>query len=149
MDPLGYAGAIPLTTISMVIIIVAFRREVWEDSLEMMADHFKVTKTVLLISTSLIILGIMLVCSLITHLFFKYLERQRAAAAADIVFQQEKEALIELFRSLGGDCWRDKTRWCSDEPIYRWKGVHLHPETKRVQKLILADNNLEGFFQHF
>jgi hypothetical protein len=33
---------------------------------------------------------------------------------------REREALIKIFDSLGGKFWKDKTRWCSTDPVNRY-----------------------------
>lgn len=78
------------------------------------------------------------------RLYLSYVQRQKLLQEAQELTKKEHDALVAIFNSLGGKRWKDKTRWCSNEPIGRWKGVHLDPKTKRVNKIILAENGLEG-----
>lgn len=57
--------------------------------------------------------------------------------------QAEKEALIALYDSTGGDSWNNNTNWCSDKPLSEWYGVSLDPEGY-VQAIWLSSNNLTG-----
>lgn len=60
------------------------------------------------------------------------------------IIDKERETLIQIFESLNGKNWKDKTHWCSSEPIHMWFGVKIDDNTGRVKKLILAENRLTG-----
>ncbi len=55
----------------------------------------------------------------------------------------EREALIELYESTGGDNWTNKGNWCSEEPIGSWYGVSVDGKG-HVVEIRLDNNNLVG-----
>lgn len=61
----------------------------------------------------------------------------------NITKQIEKEALIALYNSLGGEQWTNKENWCSEEPVGNWEGVTMD-ESGFVVGIDLASNNLQG-----
>lgn len=63
--------------------------------------------------------------------------------------EMERKCLITIFNSMDGKLWRDKTKWCTDQPLEQWKGVIVDPVSGRVKKLILPGNNLGGRFPFF
>lgn len=60
----------------------------------------------------------------------------------DKVEQQEREALIALYKATGGENWKDNTNWCSDKPLDEWYGVSYWDG--HVRSLNLWVNNLTG-----
>jgi hypothetical protein len=54
--------------------------------------------------------------------------------------EEEKAALLRFFEATNGvgdgRTWKDRTNWATDQPLSKWKGVFLHPHTKRVYKLV-------------
>lgn len=58
--------------------------------------------------------------------------------------QQDREALIALYKATNGDNWTNKTNWCSDKPLEEWYGVFIDPETGRVNSISLCNNHLTG-----
>ena len=60
----------------------------------------------------------------------------------EAVKEQERQALIDLYNALGGDCWYHKDNWCSDKSVSEWKGVTVLDG--RVTELNLNDNNCIG-----
>ena len=68
------------------------------------------------------------------------------AAQADTAdSEQDRAALVALYRAAGGDDWIDRTNWLSDEPLGTWYGVQT--EGGRVVHLDLCGpggNNLRG-----
>ena len=70
----------------------------------------------------------------------------------------EKEALVALFKSAGGDQWKNNAQWMSDQHIARWYGVQCYRDTRRsggpfgtskrtvefVDRLFLPGNGLTG-----
>lgn len=137
-------GGIPFTTLCIVGVIIAFRPEIWTEMVEEYSFYLGVSKTTFIILGAVGVLGVMALCSLAYVLIRKYLDYRAAEEEARRVTDYERQALVTIFNALNGKRWKDKTRWCSDEPISRWKGVHLNPRTKRVNKLILPENELEG-----
>jgi hypothetical protein len=63
-------------------------------------------------------------------------------------YTKERAALIRFYEATGGTgpnrTWKDRTHWGTTEPVAKWKGVFLNPRTKRVYKIVLADNGLSG-----
>ena len=55
----------------------------------------------------------------------------------------EREALIALYQATNGDQWRNKTNWCTDEPLGTWYGVTTD-EQGHVTSLSLSANHLSG-----
>ena len=55
----------------------------------------------------------------------------------------EREALIALYQATNGDQWRNKTNWCTDEPLGTWYGVTTD-EQGHVTDLSLSNNQLSG-----
>lgn len=57
--------------------------------------------------------------------------------------QQDKDALIALYKATGGDNWTNNTNWCTDKPLSEWYGVRVN-EKGRVAELSFFQNNLTG-----
>lgn len=55
----------------------------------------------------------------------------------------EREALIELYKTTGGDNWGDNTNWCSDKPVSEWLGISV-TENGEVRGIVLLGNGLTG-----
>lgn len=55
----------------------------------------------------------------------------------------ERDVLIALYNSAGGDGWTHNDNWCSDKPLNEWYGVTTNNEGK-VVSIFLSDNNLKG-----
>lgn len=55
----------------------------------------------------------------------------------------ERNALMSLYQSTGGDAWSIKTNWGSDEPLDQWYGVSVDLNGF-VYGLNLSANNLQG-----
>ena len=56
--------------------------------------------------------------------------------------ETDREILVELYNSTGGDNWVNNENWLSDKPIGEWYGVET--EWERVTELDLASNGLTG-----
>lgn len=56
--------------------------------------------------------------------------------------EADRATLVEFYRATGGDRWRRRDGWLSDDPIGTWHGVRA--EGGRVVRLELNDNNLRG-----
>ncbi|MDE0257186.1 MAG: Ig-like domain-containing protein [Gammaproteobacteria bacterium] len=56
--------------------------------------------------------------------------------------EPDRAALVEFYHATGGDQWRRRGGWLSDDPIGTWHGVRV--EGGRVVRLELNDNNLRG-----
>lgn len=57
--------------------------------------------------------------------------------------EKERNALIALYRSTGGDNWNNKTNWCSDKPVSEWYGISTD-SYGLVKSISLISNNLDG-----
>ena len=55
----------------------------------------------------------------------------------------ERDALIALYNSAGGDNWTKKDNWCSEKPLAEWYGVKVS-EMGNIISLSLFRNNLIG-----
>eukprot|EP00752_Nemacystus_decipiens_P017613 g15785.t1 len=55
----------------------------------------------------------------------------------------EREILIALFRSAGGETWYRNDNWDTDAELSTWHGVKVN-DRGRVVALLLAENNLQG-----
>ena len=55
----------------------------------------------------------------------------------------EKQALIDFYKSLGGDNWINNDNWCSDRPVGEWYGVSVDNDGY-VIGVNLDDNKLKG-----
>lgn len=55
----------------------------------------------------------------------------------------EREALIALYDSTGGENWTNNDNWCTDKPLSDWYGVTLNFDGF-VEMLELENNNLKG-----
>mmetsp|Transcript_16001 Transcript_16001/g.36028 ORF Transcript_16001/g.36028 Transcript_16001/m.36028 type:complete len:194 (-) Transcript_16001:849-1430(-) len=134
----------PYSTLGIVALLCALRFELLQDMLGAAAYELGLELPHLLGASALAIGCLMLLARGV----WWQVQRQRAAAAKlaerRCVWAMERAVLVGLFESLGGRGWNDKTRWCSEEPVHRWKGVKLDHSTGRVNKIILAENRLEG-----
>jgi len=54
----------------------------------------------------------------------------------------ERDALIEFYKSTGGDNWTNNSNWLSNRPVSEWYGVTV--EEGHVTELDLMNNNLSG-----
>ncbi|KAJ1395045.1 hypothetical protein B484DRAFT_407693 [Ochromonadaceae sp. CCMP2298] len=131
----------------IVALLCALRFELLQDMLGAAAYELGLELPHLLGASALAIGRLMLLARGV----WWQVQRQRAAAAKlaerRCVWAMERAVLVGLFESLGGRGWNDKTRWCSEEPVHRWKGVKLDHSTGRVNKIILAENRLENRLQ--
>lgn len=57
--------------------------------------------------------------------------------------QQDREALIALYKATNGDNWIHNDNWCTDKPLSEWYGVRVN-ENGRVAELSFFQNNLTG-----
>lgn len=60
-----------------------------------------------------------------------------------MVPRTDRDALVALYESTGGDRWSDKSNWLSDRPLESWHGVTVNAEG-RVTEIALPNNNLRG-----
>ena len=57
--------------------------------------------------------------------------------------EKERDALIAIYKALGGDNWTNTDNWCSDKPFEQWYGVTTDASGS-VISLQLHNNNLVG-----
>jgi len=58
------------------------------------------------------------------------------------VFEDDYDALIELYNSTNGDSWTDNTNWNSLEDVEDWFGISV--QYNHVDEINLSSNNLTG-----
>lgn len=136
----------PYSTVVIISILVVFKYDRIEDMIQIMSEYLEIDRkaTIIFIVTAVFI---MMVIMQVLWSSFCYFYNQRAAQKdAEKMYTKERNALIAIFNAMEGKLWRDKTRWCSEEPIERWKGVKIDHLTGRVNKIILPENNLGGKF---
>ncbi len=56
---------------------------------------------------------------------------------------KERQALVDLYNSTGGDNWTDNTNWLSDKPVGEWYGVSTNKQGYVIE-LNIVSNNLIG-----
>ncbi|CAN0233930.1 unnamed protein product, partial [Scytosiphon promiscuus] len=56
---------------------------------------------------------------------------------------QDQEVLLDFFRSTGGESWKNRHGWASNEDVGTWFGVTTNDEG-RVVCVSLPGNNLRG-----
>ncbi len=59
-----------------------------------------------------------------------------------LVDPAERDALVALYRSTGGDNWTERTNWLTDKHVSTWHGVIAFDG--RVSVVNLSENNLTG-----
>ena len=57
---------------------------------------------------------------------------------------EERQALIDLYNSTGGDNWKNNTNWLSELPVRFWYGVTVDETCGSVSQILLKSNNLSG-----
>lgn len=141
---------VPYTTLSMVVVLIGigiagsshYRTKIQSDYTSLLAFLKNHSKTLLL---ALGIFILLLAISLIGFYLYKNIKKQSETKKRiqDLMLIQRNQ-LMRLYRSTGGDRWRDHTRWGSSETIDRWKGIHINHQTGRIIKIILPENKLIG-----
>ena len=61
---------------------------------------------------------------------------------APLVDPAERDALVALYRSTGGDSWNERTNWLTEKHVSTWHGVITFDG--RVSVVSLSENNLTG-----
>jgi len=134
----------PYTTVGILAIVMAFRYELVEDWIRVVSEYLETERTQTIVLLAVGVVVAMVVVHMIWSAFYYYVNLQASKKAAEVLYIKERNALMAIFNAMDGKLWRDKTRWGSDEPIERWKGVKIDHTTGRVNKLLLAENNLGG-----
>lgn len=55
----------------------------------------------------------------------------------------EKNALLALYNSTGGQSWTNNDNWCTEKPLSEWHGVFLNADGY-IERITLNSNNLTG-----
>ncbi len=66
-----------------------------------------------------------------------------AAGVEVLIISSDRDVLEHLYRTTGGDGWRDNTNWLTNAPLSEWGGVETD-HNGRVAHLALRDNGLTG-----
>lgn len=143
-EPPSILKVFPYSTLGILVLLLAVNREMVSDMLQVSAQYWEVDRWVVIVASIVSVVVLMMIVQGIWALYYQYLNHQVAVKEARELYEKERNALIALFNALDGKRWKDKTRWCSDEPIEKWKGVKLDRVTGRVNKLLLAENELAG-----
>jgi hypothetical protein len=138
------AKVFPYSTVAIIAILMVFKYDRLEEMLQVASEYLETDRNTTIAYCLVAVVVLMLVMQGIWTVVYFIQNKRKAAADAELLYTKERNALIALFNSLEGKQWRDKTRWCSNEPIEKWKGVKVDHETGRVNKIILADNCLGG-----
>ena len=69
----------------------------------------------------------------------------RVIVTVDILVESaaDREVLVALYESAGGDNWVTRTNWLSDQPMAQWYGIRIGDDG-RVVTIDLGNNGLEG-----
>lgn len=59
------------------------------------------------------------------------------------LYNAERDALIRLYHSTGGESWVNQENWCTDSPLEDWYGVSVD-QSGHVVAINLENNNLSG-----
>lgn len=138
----------PYSTVGIIGILLMFKYDRVDEMIQIVSEYFEMDRNTTIIIVVVAIMALMVVAQLIWSVVYYFLNMRQAAKDAELLYEKERNALIAIFNSMDGKLWRDKTRWCSDEPIERWKGVKIDHSTGRVNKIILPENNLGGKHHH-
>lgn len=60
----------------------------------------------------------------------------------EFIPEQDREAVLSLYRALGGEQWTVSTNWGSERPLEEWYGLYTYQG--RVYAIDLSANNLSG-----
>ena len=56
---------------------------------------------------------------------------------------RDRQALVALYESTGGEDWVNSVNWLSDRPLQEWHGINVD-EDGRIIHITMQDNGLEG-----
>lgn len=137
---------VPYSTLTILLVVVAFKYQLALEIWELNANYWNLSKERFIIYFVAIVVGLMFLVQLVWFIVahaVNFMKEYREGLKLD---KKEREALIAVFHALNGTTWNKKDKWLSNEHVSNWKGVKMNPTTKRVNKLILADNNCTGTF---
>ncbi len=67
-----------------------------------------------------------------------------AVEAAAQGVEEDRAALVALYRATNGASWVDSSNWATTAPLGEWFGVQTDDDDGRVTELSLSDNGLTG-----
>jgi hypothetical protein len=143
---MSWMDYIPFSAISMIVILVGMSiksGEFIEVSVVMEKNKDLIFITTTIIGGLVLVLFVIYFIKWIIQKVITALNQRHQHAEA---LAQEREALIRFYECTNGFKWRDKTRWCSSEPVHLWHGIKINARTGRINKIILPENNLCGLF---
>ncbi len=144
MNAPSITSFIPYSTISILLLVLAFKYELAMDMLEMNSQYFNLSKPVFLLYFVIIVVALMFFAQMMWFLVL-FIRKQYDEYFENIRLEKkERAALIAIFNALNGSEWKNNSGWCTKEPLANWKGVKINPHSRRVNKLILPDNNITG-----
>ena len=73
----------------------------------------------------------------------KVVQKEDSVAVLNTKIAQEREYLMEFFKSTGGESWTNNTNWGSELPVSQWYGIMVD-KSGRIIDITLQDNNLTG-----
>jgi hypothetical protein len=139
----------PYSTAMVIAIIAIMKNDHATSLITMGIDYLGLRDVIQSVSIyqwiAIIFLGCF-VLSFIVYVWSSLAARRAAALRAATISASERSALMRLYDSTGGfeNKWIDRTRWGTNEPLGKWRGVHIDVKTGRVCKLILPSNGLTG-----
>ena len=138
------AKFVPYSTIAILSIVMVFKFDLLEDWIMIISNYLEIGRAQTIVFLVVGILVAMLLAQAAWSAAYYFMNKETHKRDAMLLYTKERNALMAIFNSMDGKLWRDKTRWGSDEPIERWKGVKIDHQTGRVNKIILPENNLGG-----
>jgi hypothetical protein len=136
----------PYSTVAIIGILLVFKYDRVDEMIQITAEYLEMERNTAIALIVVAVFLLMLVIQGIWTIVYYVRDRQRARKEAELLYEKERAALIAIFNATEGKRWKDKTRWCSNEPIEKWKGVKIDHETGRVNKIILPENELAGLY---
>ena len=134
----------PVSTVLIIAVMAMFQYDTIVELVEANAYELGVDKLTFTIGSVVGILLLMVLAKYAWFLVLKYKAYRNAQAKRREVMRLEKEVLIKIYNSMGGAEWKKNTNWITHPDVSMWKGVKMNHQTGRVNKILLADNNLVG-----
>jgi hypothetical protein len=134
----------PVSTLAILGILCMFKYELVVEVIGEYAYELDVSEPTLL---ALALAGVVLTMFLAKvgwYVVLKFQANRAVQKAKNELLARERDALVQIYESLGGAKWKKNQNWCSSKEVHTWKGVKLDHATGRVNKLLLPDNDLEG-----
>ena len=142
--PPDFLSFFPVSTLAILAILCMFKYDHVKEVVGSYAYELGVSEETLVAGAVGGVVLLMLLAKLTWTLVLRF-QASRAAQKVKVEIQaREREALVKIYNSLGGDEWKKNMNWCSSKETHLWKGVKWNHHTGRVKKILLPDNNLEG-----